>query len=125
MFISQADCHDPSHGGSYMVEGRLLIRIGLCPHHCLRGLASQSLGRRVCYLVRSHWLCVVSCVPPSCRCLRTILSDSAVIWGCNSMSYLSCDYARVRPLTWYFVSHDGLCTILRRTVVLVMRSQVC
>ena len=41
----------------------------------------------VCYLVRSCWLCVVSCVPPSCRCLRTILSDSAVIWGCTSTFY--------------------------------------
>ena len=33
-------CHDPSHGGSYVVEGRLLIRIGLCPRRCPRGLAS-------------------------------------------------------------------------------------
>ena len=40
-------CHDPSHGGSYVVEGRLLIRIGLCPRRCLRGLASWFLGRRL------------------------------------------------------------------------------
>ena len=81
------NCHDPSHGGSYVVEGRLLIRIGLCPRRCPRGLASWSLGRRMCYLVRSCWLCVVSCVPPSCRCLCTILSDSAVIWGCICTYY--------------------------------------
>src|SRR6201996_3980652 len=42
--------------------------------------------------------CVISYVPfmlcvmcwshrPSCHCLRTILSDSAVIWGCISMCY--------------------------------------
>ena len=80
-------CCNPSHGGSYVVEGRLLIRIGLCPRRCSRGLASWSLGRRMCYLVRSRWLCVVSCVPPSCRCPCTIRSDSAVIWGCISMYY--------------------------------------
>ena len=33
------------------------------------------------------WLCVVSCVPPSCRCLCTILSDSAVIWGWICTNY--------------------------------------
>ena len=25
-------CHDPSHGGFYMAEGALYIRIGLPPH---------------------------------------------------------------------------------------------
>src|SRR6201996_7012801 len=44
------------------------------------------LGRHV--LSRTFPLVVcVSCVPPSCRCLRTILSDSAVIWGCISTFY--------------------------------------
>ena len=80
-------CHDPSHGGSYVVEGRLLIRIGLCPRRCPRGLASRLPGCLVCYLVCSHWLCVVSYVPPSRRCLCTILSDSAVIWGCICTYY--------------------------------------
>jgi hypothetical protein len=57
---------------------------------------SSPLSQRTClvvswsslvYLVRSHWLCVVSYVPPSCRCPCTILSDSAVIWGCISTCY--------------------------------------
>ena len=31
-------CHDPSHGGFYMAEGALYIRIGLLPHVGFRGL---------------------------------------------------------------------------------------
>src|ERR1700761_6328514 len=84
---------------------------------------SSSLSQRTCLVV--VWSsCVISYVPivlcvmcwshrPSCRCLRTILSDSAVILGLYQYVLSSRDYARVRPLAWYFVSHDGLCTILR------------
>src|ERR1700761_7571026 len=56
---------------------------------------SSPLSQRTCLVVVA---CVISYVPfvlcvmcwphrPSCRCLRTILSDSAVIWGCTSMCY--------------------------------------
>ena len=31
MFPKQMGCHDPSHGGFYMAEGALYIRIGLLP----------------------------------------------------------------------------------------------
>ena len=48
-------------------------------------LVMWCLGRR---LVISYVpIGCVSYVPPSCRCLRTILSDSAVIWGCTSTFY--------------------------------------
>ena len=65
-------CHDPSHGGSYVVKGCLLIRIGLCP--CI---VSEDLPRIVvlwssCIISYIPVGCV-SCVPPSCRCLCTIL----------------------------------------------------
>ena len=39
-------------------------------------------------------------------------------WGCTSTSYLSHDYVCGCLLTQYPVSHDGLCTILGRTIVL-------
>ena len=32
IFISNCLCHDPSHGGFYMAEGTLYIRIRLSPH---------------------------------------------------------------------------------------------
>ena len=54
-----------------MVEGRLLIRIGLCPRRCLRGLASWSLRRRVCvisYVPVGCVLCHVS-LPPAVACV--------------------------------------------------------
>ena len=58
---------------------------------------SSSLSQRTCLVI--SWLSrvlsrtfplvvrVVSCVPPSCHCPCTILSDSAVIWGCISTYY--------------------------------------
>src|ERR1700761_7361456 len=80
-------------------------------------LVMWCLGRHMsCYLVCSCWLCVM-CPSPAIACVR-----SRDIWGCISTSS-SCDYACVRPLSWYSVSHDGLCTIFRRTIVLVMRTR--
>src|ERR1700761_2431081 len=81
-------CHDPSHGGSYMVEGRLLIRIGLRPRRCLRGLTSWSWSLHV--LSRTFPLCCVSCVGPTVppAVARVPFYPIAPCsWGCNSTSH--------------------------------------
>src|ERR1700761_4831186 len=75
----------------------------------------------VCYLVRSR--CVVCrSHRPSCRCLRTILSDSAVIWGCISMCYrlvimrvCVCLHGTLYPMT-------DCVLYLGRTIVLAVQS---
>ena len=81
-----------------MDEGAFHIRIGL-PPHIVSGdcLASSFVFARACSMSDVHDLGVV---------LDT--------------SYLSCDYVRGRPLAWYPVSHDRLCTILGRTIVLAV-----
>src|SRR6201996_7984172 len=90
-----------------------------------RGLASWSRrGRHRVYVsfVRSFVVCVMCPAVPAIAC---ILSDSACSWGCISTSYLACDYARGRSLSWFLVSHDELCTILSRTIVLGVATPVC
>ena len=64
----------------WVLHGRgLLTLLGLdCPRRCLRGLASlHSLLIVMCYLVCSHWLCVMC---PSLLLLPAY-SNSAVILG--------------------------------------------
>ena len=59
------DCHDPSHGGFYMVEGAFYIRIGLPPHvvsgDCLvssrYGLTARFLHCHRAYLMSRDWGC--------------------------------------------------------------------
>ena len=48
---------------------------------------------------------------------------SGDLGGCTSTFYLSPAYARGRPLSWYPVSHDGLCTICGRTAVLMVQPE--
>ena len=98
-------CHDPSHGGSYMAEGAYFIRIGLPPCVVPGDFLNLSLYGLIWSL---SWPFARACS----------MSDVRWSWGCNSTFHLSFDYARGRPLSWYSVSHDGLCTILRRTAVL-------
>jgi len=74
--------------------------------------------------LHSYVLCCVSCVPPYLP-LPAYYPIARKFWGCISTSYLARDYARVRPLSWYLVSHDGLCTILRTFIVLAIRTQIC
>src|ERR1700761_5000363 len=57
-------CHDPSHGGSYMVEGRLLIRIGLHPCVVSEDL-SHNIASWLSHVLSHMFLCCVSCVPLS------------------------------------------------------------
>ena len=73
--------------------------------------------------IRSHPYVPLLCVMcPAVSAVACILSDSACSWGCICTSYLARDYARVRLLSWYLVSHDRLCTtIQRRTIVLAIR----
>ena len=81
----------PSHGGSYVVEGKyynIRIRLSQC---CFMRLA-------LCLLVVSLYLYVslpVAADPIAC-----------MIWGCISTSYLPVLVTCL--LAWYFVSHDGL-----------------
>ena len=102
-----------------------VIRIGLRPR-----LVSEdsphvvvSWSSPVVVLSRT-FLCCVSCVPlylllPAYYPIARVLG---VVLVCRISS---CDYARGRPLSWYPVSHDGLCTILGWTIVLVIRPQIC
>ena len=94
-----SQCQGPSHGGSYMDEGTLHIRIGLPPRIVSGDYLASSFV--VCARMFDVW------------CLWS--------WGCISTSYLSCDYVCGRPLTWYPVSHDGLYTILGQTMVLMIQ----
>ena len=62
-------CHDPSHGGFYMAEGALYIRIGLPPRvvsgDCLissrYGLTARSLHCRRAYPMSRDWGCTSTC----------------------------------------------------------------
>ena len=66
---SEVYCHDPSHGGFYMVEGALYIRIGLPPRvvsgDCLvssrYGLTARSLHCRHTYPMSRDWGCTSTC----------------------------------------------------------------
>src|ERR1700761_5389959 len=90
-----------------------------------RGLASclVALSSTVVVLSRTvHTVCHGSCFPVACILPNPI---ARICWGCTSTYISSCDYARGRPLAWYFVSHDGLCTIINRTIVLVVATLVC
>ena len=97
MFLDQLKgCHDPSHGGFYMAEGALYIRIGL-PPRIVSGdhLASSRCGLTARYL--------------HCRHAYSMSRD----WGCTSTCYRSFYvpvlsmrpwglylYAHARPLPW-------------------------
>jgi len=79
--------------------------------------------------------CVILYVPVGCVSCHVSLPPAVACvpfhpiapcsWGCNSM-FRRLVIMRVCVCSWYLVSHDGLCiTILKRTIVLVTRSQVC
>ena len=89
-------CHDPSHGGFYMAEGALYIRIGLPPRvvsgDCLvssrYGLTARSFHCRRAYPMSRDWGCTSTC----CRSLYVPISSMRP-WGL----YL---HSHVRPLSW-------------------------
>ena len=84
---------------------------------CSRGLASclVAWSSPVVDLSRTFLIeCHVSCPAVACILLNLI---ARVYWGCTSTYISSCDYARGRPLAWYLVSHDGLCTILEQLMM--------
>ena len=70
--LSHKVCHDPSHGGFYMAEGTLYIRIGLPPHV----VSGDRLVSSRCGLT-ARYLC--------CHCAYPMSRD----WGCISTSYRS------------------------------------
>src|ERR1700761_2998995 len=90
-----------------------------------RGLASCLVAWSSPVVVLSRTFIVVCHV--SCPAVACILPNliARVYWGCISTYASSCDYARGRPLAWYPVSHDGLCTILSWTIVLGVATLVC
>ena len=65
-------CHDPSHGGFYMAEGALYIRIGLPP--CV--VSGDCLVSSCCGLITRY---------PHCRRAYSMSRD----WGCISTCYWS------------------------------------
>ena len=102
-----------------------VIRIGLRPRVVSRGLASclVSWSSPVHVFIRT-FLCCVSCVPPylPLPAYYPIARGFGVVLVRHDSS---CDYARGRPLSWYLVSHDGLCTTIVRTIVWVDTTLVC
>ena len=96
VYLSPTLCHDPSHGGFYMAEGTLYIRIGLPPRvvsgdrlvssHC--GLTARYLHCGRAYPMSCDWGCTSTCYRSSC-----VPASSMWPWGL----YL---HAHARPLPW-------------------------
>ena len=83
-------CHDPSHGGFYMAEGTLYIRIGLPP----RVVSGDRLVSSCCGLTARYL---------HCRCAYPMSCD----WGCTSTCYQSSyvPVSSMQPWGLYLYAH--------------------